>query len=101
VRWRRNPVAGIPLLPYVALSAAGRNAEGEGGRLLYRWFLALNVGLGATVTLAVILPLGVAQALYVGVFATLVTMAGLLPSIGRAVMARRHNRDVDTAEAGR
>ena len=101
VRWRRNPVAAVPLLPYVALSAAGRSAEGESGRLLYRWFLALNVSLGATVTLAVILPLGVAQALYVGVFATLVTMAGLLPSIGRAVVARRHNRDADTAEAGR
>ena len=36
------------------------------GGLLYRWFLALNVTLGAAVTLAVILPLGVAQALYVG-----------------------------------
>jgi len=89
VRWRRNPAAAVPLLPYVGLSAAGRSAEGEAGRLLYRWFLGLNVTLGAAVTLAVILPLGVAQALYVGAFATIVTLAGLVPSLGRAILARR------------
>jgi 4-hydroxybenzoate polyprenyltransferase len=88
-RWRRSPAAAVPLLPYLGLSAAGRTAEGESGRRLYRWFLALNVSLGAAVTLAIILPLGVAQALYVGAFATVVTLAGLLPSLGRAVLARR------------
>ena len=93
-RWRRSPLAAIPLLPYVALSAAGRTAEGESGRRLYRWFLALNVTLGAAVTLAVILPLGVAQALYVGAFATIVTLAGLGPSIGRAILARRRGAGV-------
>jgi 4-hydroxybenzoate polyprenyltransferase len=98
VRWRRNPAAAVPFLPYLALSAAGRNAEGETGRLLYRWFLALNVSLGAAVTLAVLLPLGVVQALYVGIFATLVTLAGLLPSIGRAVMARRGAEGPATAD---
>lgn len=89
VRWRRSPAAAVPFAPYVALAAVGRDAEGERGRALYRWFLGLNVALGAAVTLAVILPLGVAQALYVGAFATLVTVAGLLPSLGRALVARR------------
>jgi 4-hydroxybenzoate polyprenyltransferase len=104
-RWRRSPLAAVPLLPYLALSAAGRNVvTGEDGRLLYRWFLALNVTLGAAVTLALILPLGVSQALYVGAFATVVTMAGLLPSVGRAMIARRRagrgQPDVDTDGPG-
>lgn len=89
IRWRRTPVAGAPLVPYVVLSAAGRNAEGESGRALYRWFLALNVALGAAVTFAVMLPLGVARASYIGRFAMVVTLAGLLPSLGRAILARR------------
>jgi hypothetical protein len=47
------------------------------------------VVLGAAVTFAVMLPLGVARASYIGRFAMLVTMAGLLPSLGRAILARR------------
>jgi len=100
VRWRRNPAAAVPLLPYVGLSAAGRTAEGEAGRRLYRWFLALNVTLGAAVTLAVILPLGVAQALYVGAFATVVTLAGLVPSLGRAILARPRAAGGERGPAG-
>jgi hypothetical protein len=79
----------VPLLPYIALSAAGRRAEGESGRALYRWFLALNVTLGAAVTFAIMLPMGLARTSYVGFFAMAVTLAGLVPSIGRAIVARR------------
>lgn len=100
VRWQRSPAAAVPLLPYVGLSAAGRSAEGEAGRLLYRWFLGLNVTLGAAVTLAVILPLGVAQALYVGAFATVVTLAGLVPSLGRAILARRRMAGAEPGPSG-
>jgi 4-hydroxybenzoate polyprenyltransferase len=88
-RWRGTPAAGVPLLPYIALSAAGRRAEGESGRALYRWFLALNVTLGAAVTFAIMLPMGLARTSYVGFFAMAVTLAGLVPSIGRAIVARR------------
>ncbi len=99
IRWRRNLAAGAPLLPYVALSIAGRHAEGDAGRALYRWFLALNVSLGAAATLAVLLPLGVSQALYVGMFASIVTLAGLVPSIGGAMLTGRRGASAD-ADAG-
>ncbi len=89
VRWRRSAAAALPLVPYVALAVVGRDAEGERGRSLYRWFLGLNVTLGAAATLAVILPLGAGQALYVGAFASAVTLAGLLPGVGRSLVARR------------
>jgi 4-hydroxybenzoate polyprenyltransferase len=88
VTWLRSGWAAVPFLPYLAMCAAGRTVEGARGRLLYRWFLATNVSLGFLLTLVVIIPLGVAQALYVGAFATALTAAAMLPSVGRAALAR-------------
>lgn len=87
--WLGSWWAAAPFLPYLAMCVAGWTVEGPGGRLLYRWFLATNVSLGFAVTLGVILPLGVAQALYVGAFATALSAVAMLPSLGRAALARR------------
>ncbi len=90
--WLRSWWAAVPFLPYLAMCVAGRTVEGPGGRLLYRWFLATNVTLGFVLTLAIIIPLGVAQALYVGAFATALTVVAMLPSVGRATVARARRR---------
>lgn len=90
--WLGSWWTAVPFVPYLAMCVAGRTVEGQGGRLLYRWFLATNVVLGFAVTLAVILPLGIAQALYVGAFATALSAVAMLPSVGRAALARSRVR---------
>ena len=76
-------------LPYLALCLIGRDASGEAGRRLYRLFLVANVGIGATITMLVLVGIGVDAAIPAGILAMAGTAIALGVSVGRAVLQRR------------
>lgn len=84
-----TPAAALLALPYLALCVIGRDASGDAGRRLYRLFLLANVALGASITMLVLLNVGVEAAIPAGIVAMVGTAIALGVSVGRAVLQRR------------
>lgn len=84
-----TPAAALLALPYLALCVIGRDASGDAGRRLYRLFLLANVTLGASITMLMLLNVGVEAAIPAGIVAMVGTAIALGVSVGRAVLQRR------------
>ena len=84
-----TPLAALIAVPYLVLCGVGRDASGEAGRRLYRAFLVVNIALGATITMLVLLAVPVAAAIGAGLVAMGGTALALGASVGRALLADR------------